>query len=278
MNKKLLIPVFLCFFVFLLNFECDAKQQELKFVPEATIVLLEGKTLEVSDFAFYSSHYKPKFGQKGFYGSDIKGLIISVGDYWEIIQFSQILKLEITKGKNFLWRVADITFNSGETKTGEIPISPTYTWRQGDKFLLKGKAIILGTEGNFSLNLNGLKSLERSSEKPNRFIIMDNLGNTTTVSKLRISWSGHDLFTNVDSYKYKSNSFIYFNVANTEVKLKIQDIDSMIFEKKLIKIKMKNGDEAEGKFPRIERAYGKLSSGQIFFKYIFTTIHSIQFK
>ena len=278
MNKKLLIPVFLCFFVFLLNFECNAKQQELKFVPEATIVLLDGKTLEVSDFTFYSRHYKPTFGQKGFHSYDIKGLIMSVGDFWEIIQFSQILKLELTKGKNSTWRVAAITFNSGETKTGEIPISPRHTWRQGDKFVLKGETIILGTEGTFGINLRSLKSLERSSEKPNRFIIMDNLGNTTTVSKLGISWSGHDLFTNVDSYEYKSTVFIYFNVANIEAKLRLQDIDSMIFEKNNIKIKMKNGDEAEGIFPRITRAYGKLSSGQIFYKNIFTSIRSIQFK
>lgn len=245
-----------------------AEQSKADFIIEATIILPDGQALEVADFRFYGQHERPNFYARGqTYHWSPGGLMVARGNYWEIIQIDKIQKLLCSReSKRPVWLMANITLTSGETITGKISKYPSDTWISGDWFQVRGKAIVLGAEGDFLTHIAAVKSLARSADKTNLYLLEDTEGKTTTLRNVSFWAYGPERHHVVSSYSYKGNSPIRVKVGKTEVSLKLKDIDNLVFLKGKVKIKMKSGEEAVGTLSSITRVYARLNTGQIFFR------------
>lgn len=255
-----------------------ATEPQKKFVPEATVVLDDGTTLELAEFAFYSSHWRRGsyfVGQT--YSKTLPGLPFVQGYIWTTIPFSEIERLECSPVTKHVidWLTAVVTLTSGKQLVGRVPSAINKTWFDGDVLGFVGKSRVLGVEGDFSTGLYDVKSLVRSGSAPNSFTITESDGKATLVSNLGFEASGgldYQLVTRHSVRRAEGSSGrgsdFDVTIGNTKVTLDLAKIESLVFTRCVllhVKIKMKTGEEAEGYPEHLASIYGKTESGQLWF-------------
>jgi hypothetical protein len=200
---------------------------------------------------------------------DPHDLLIAEGNLFEEIPLSKIRKLGVTPGQH-PWLNAEVELTSGRVKTGRIPNDEGDWWLNASEFRFLGKRIVLGAQGNVGIDISRVRSLERSPEKPDTYVMTDSDGETIEVYDLELTtyWSA----PLQDAGRIGMDvSKIRIIVQNTAVQIMLKDIESIAThgDQNDFKLKMKSGEEAIATDIDPFHIYGRLESGRIWFGQIY---------
>jgi hypothetical protein len=245
------------------------------FQPQATITTADGKVYEVADFGFFSNHrsfsggyYYPKSGT-------IKWpLYLKQGPTWKKIDFAKVKSMTFSKSKSYKWLQIHVVFIDGNTLQGLHPFKAFgYLWVKQGSINLTGKSEVLGKTGPFKCTIGNIFSIDRldPGEGPAKFKIThdkkEKKETIITEPQFKRIWK-KTTPKYLDIYRLKSNMPITVN--NTEIKIKPEEIESIIMPEKsseLPTVKMKTGETVKFELP--PRVFGKLENGDILFTYLF---------
>ena len=252
------------------------------FSPQATLTLRDGSTLAVTEFSLVGTPHDPS----GMYfegrSSDLISIPLLMGnERWREVDPASVavLSLEPDPPNEYPdWFDATLQLASGETIKGRIPVGPSSAWHNARRYEFHGRSIALGVEGSFEMEFIQLRHAERVNGQTMK--LTDAKGTEFTVKDVTFHeyWSA-PLHQSRCAW---TDGSIPVTVGNTEVEVRIQDIESMRFthrdwEAPIANIRMRNGEEAKGTLDeQYGRAFGRAENGEIWFGYL-ERILSIEF-
>jgi len=238
----------------------------------STIVFNDGSKKELHDFAFYSFYISPKSYYTDIKRSTDTELRLKMGSFWRFIDPTQIKVLEgqPNQDRNQVWLEVNLQLSSGEQMSGQLPKIGGVTWLQCNGFEFGGKTSILGTVGDFTIDIRELQSIVAQGT-PELYEIKDTSGKVTVVKGLTYEKYVQPPTYSIIRYKFFGRSF-EVTVENIKVDLNLEKIESITFPDKLvgkIHFRMRTGEEADGSFSgdkQIDLGFGRTTDGLIWFQ------------
>lgn len=247
-----------------------AQTSKNKFIPNARITLLSDTVIELSDFELHGPDYLPKFYHDVTFKHTID-IPLKIGNIWYMKSFEEIDKIIFTVNEKYsTWRGSEIFLKSGKSLKGETPTVPNIMWKHGNVIKIYGDVKILGTVGEFQLPIKEIREIRRDLNNPDEFIL-------TTIKNEEKKITNPYLACYASGNKYRFLNYSLYNISmdfytdGLLVELYPAKIDSIaFFNDKKVFVKMKDGNEAKGKF-KDNNLYikGITKSGTIWYQSVF---------
>jgi len=240
---------------------------------KATVVLKDGTTLELFDFALFSSHIQPVAYYPSPSSSEEQELAVKVNQLWRVIPPATIRSLERQpdhKPGEGWWVTFTMTLTSGEPFTAQLPRWCNCTWlSKCEAFEFAGKTTVLGAEAQFAIDVRDLQHM--NLETAGRWLVVDTTGKSNILTDLTYRSFTGPPDDYVEEFSFNGQPFDVV-VGRATVALKLEQIESVVFSagpQLAFHIRMRSGDEADGQPPptknRIARGFGRTADGSIWF-------------
>lgn len=249
----------------------------------ATVVQKDGSTLELHDFAFYTSDRLPVAYYPGDRSTRVQPLAVKTGRFWHIFQIDQLSDLQRAEDQGSRdWIRVNGALTSGDRFTGQLPLSCHNTWLECDGFEFSGEAAVLGSPANFSIDLDQVRTITRLQGIGRRYQVRDTSGAVTSVNNLAFrshsqppNYFRHEFaFTRVFEGGRRTENGQPFDVVvdRSKVSIKLEQVESIRFPEKwdgMVHFRMRTGDEADGRFSdehQVTRGFGRSANGEVWFE------------
>jgi hypothetical protein len=267
-------------------FAQDPKDQS---ATTATVILKDGASFQVHDFAFFTAPAMPMSYYPGSRWSSTTEFMVKVGHFWRQLEPNRLMSLErqlTAKPRDDDFAQFKVVLTSGEEIRCEIPLNGSVTWLSCDGFEFSGQTSTLGVASEWSIPVKELKDIRRFPGEKDRYNIGDMSGKTKVVDGLIYKSFGQPptyylkefAFTRVHKGEpgwadgWSAGQAFKVTVDRAEVPLKLEMIEKLIFPDKVdepIAFRMRTGEEAAGQIDEedlIYSGFGRTADGLIWFE------------
>lgn len=135
---------------------------------KATVVLKDGSTRELDEFALYGSERYPRAYYPGTRSAQGQEFAVKADAFWRVIPPVMLKSLDRVPDhdpKVDSWATFEVVLTSGDHYRAHLPLRCKVTWLACDGFQFGGRTSVLGVIGDFAIEVKDLKSITLYGER-----------------------------------------------------------------------------------------------------------------